>query len=234
MSPGEISRLQSSYGQMPSVNNNRGNTAAANRLQGAATAYGANSTPTSLADWMKTQKAKAQPDKPVGPPVYDLADPGSFKAGPDPDPYPTVLPSLSAAQLGSLAERRSLADRRLKEAEAAKERGTTLLEASALRARQSEERGSRRSIEDFMRQAGGKGTARSPMIAGRFQRREGEDLRTAYGEIDTRLSTEIATLQDMVSRASLERADTIASLENERVNMQADLERLFPASQMYG
>jgi hypothetical protein len=85
-----------------------------------------------------------------------------------------------------------------------------------------------------MRDAGGKGLARSPMVAGRFQRRGGEDLRLAYGEIDTRLSTEIAALQDMVSQAELSRSEEIALIDQEKVNMQADLERMLPAAGMYG
>lgn len=175
------------------------------------------------------------PGKPTGkPPVYNNPDPGTFKAGPDPDPYPTVLPSLSAAQLGELSQRRSVADQRLKQAKADKERGETLLKASAIRARQSAERGSRRSIEDFMRQSAGKGLARSPMVAGRQARRSGEDLRLAVGEIDTQLSTEIATLQDMVSKATDARNQEIAFIKQDKVNMQTDLERLFPASGMYG
>lgn len=175
------------------------------------------------------------PPKPTGkPPVYNNPDPGTFKAGPDPNPYPSVLPSLSATQLGELAQRRQIADQRLKEAQADKERGTTLLEASATRARQSAERDSRRSIEDFMRQAAGRGVARSPMVAGRQQRRSGEDLRLEVGEIDTRLSTEIATLQDMVSKAENARSQEIAFIEQDKVNLSADLKRLFPASEMYG
>lgn len=152
---------------------------------------------------------------------------------PQPDPYPTVLPSLSAAQLGQLSERRRLVDERLKQAEAESERRRTLVEASATRARQDAERTSRRSIQDFMREAGGKGLARSPMVAGRQVRRGGEDLRLTYGEIDTKLSTEIAALQDLVSRAENQRNIELAAIEQERVNMQADLERLFPAASMY-
>lgn len=152
---------------------------------------------------------------------------------PMPDPYPTVLPSLSAAQLGQLGERRRLIDERLKQAEAESERRRILVEASATRSRQSAERESKRSIEDFMRQAGGRGLARSPMVAGRSVRRSGEDLRLEYGEIDTRLSTEIAALQDLVSQAENERSIGMAQIEQERVNMQADLDRLFPAASMY-
>ena len=179
--------------------------------------------------------AKPQPDKPKGGSVYDLPDPGTYSwKDADPDPYPAVLPALSAGQLGALAERRRLADQRLKQAQTEKERGTALLEASAIRARESATRDSKRSIEDFMREAAGKSVARSPMVAGRFQRRAGEDLRLSYGEIDTRLSTEIAALQDMVSQAELARADELAGIEQEEVNMRADLERLFPAAGMYG
>jgi hypothetical protein len=71
------------------------------------------------------------------------------------------------------------------------------------------------------------------MVAGRRVRRAGEDLRLEYGEIDTQLSTEIAALQDLVSRAENERSIGIAQIEQERVNMQADLNRLFPAGSMY-
>lgn len=190
-------------------------------------------TPGNLASFINDRPNN--PGKPTGkPPVYNNPDPGTFKAGPDPDPYPTVLPSLSAAQLGELSQRRSVADQRLKQAEADKERGTTLLEASATRARQGAERDSRRSIEDFMRQSAGRGLARSPMVAGRQARRSGEDLRLAVGEIDTQLSTEIATLQDMVSKATDARNQEIAFIKQDKTNMRTDLERLFPASGMYG
>jgi hypothetical protein len=144
-----------------------------------------------------------------------------------------VLPSLSAEQLGQLAERRRLLDERLQQAEAESERRRLLVEASANRSRESAERESRRDITDFMRQAGGRGLARSPMVAGRRVRRAGEDLRLQYGEIDTQLSTEIAALQDLVSRAENERSTGLAQIEQERVNMQADLNRLFPAGSMY-
>lgn len=150
--------------------------------------------------------------------------------GLDPDPYPVVLPSLSAEQLGQLAERRRIADQRLKQAENEMGFRQPLLEAASERARQSADRTGRRALEDFMREAGGKGLARSPMVAGRQVRRSGEDLRLAYGEIDTRLSNEILTLQNMVSQASDERNSIIAGIEQQRVNMQTDLERLFPAA----
>jgi hypothetical protein len=71
------------------------------------------------------------------------------------------------------------------------------------------------------------------MVAGRRARRAGEDLRLQSGEIDTQLSTEIAALQDLVSQAENERSTGIAKIEQERVNMQANLDRLFPASSMY-
>lgn len=150
-----------------------------------------------------------------------------------PDPYPTVLPSLSEEQLGQLSERRRLADERLKRAQEEAKRKRGLLDASSERARKDAETLSRQTLEDFMRQAAGKGTARSPMVAGRQVRRAGEDLRLKYGEIDTRLSTEIMALQDLIADAEDKRSSTIAGIEQERVNMQADLERLFPASVMY-
>jgi hypothetical protein len=165
--------------------------------------------------------------------VVTTTDPGGSVEQRRPDPYPTVLPSLSAKQLGQLSERRRIIDERLKQAEAESERRRTLIEASAQRSRQDAARTSRRTIEDFMRQAGGRGLARSPMVAGRRVRRGGEDLRLAYGEIDTQLSTELMALQDLVSRAENDRDLAMAGIEQERVNMQADLGRLFPAASMY-
>lgn len=216
----------------------RGQRADSARYSGLANAAGASREPSKLALSSFLNQGffnQGKPPTPTGkPPVYNNPDPGTFKAGPDPDPYPSVLPSLSATQLGELAQRRQIADQRLKEAEADKKRGTTLLESSATRARQGAERDSRRSIEDFMRQAAGRGLARSPMVAGRQQRRSGEDLRLEVGEIDTRLSTEIATLQDMVSKAEDARSQEIAFIEQDKVNLSADLKRLFPASEMYG
>ena len=197
-----------------------------NAAQGAERAKAAASLPPTP---FRIESQASQGTGPVSRRTTNPGDPGQF----EPDPYPTVLPSLSAEQLGQLAERRRLADERLKQAEAEKERRKGLLEASSIRAREEADRVSKRSLQDFMREAGGKGLARSPMVAGRQVRREGEDLRLKYGEIDTRLSTEVAALQDMVSRAALERDTTIALIEQERVNMQADLDRLFPAAGMF-
>lgn len=150
-----------------------------------------------------------------------------------PPPYPTVLPSLSSEQLGALAERRRLVDERLKSAQALKARDEQLLQASALRQRQGADRTSKRNIRSFMTEAAGRGLARSPMIAGRRLRTEGEDLGLKYGEIDTRLSTEIMALQDLVARASEERSMELARIEQDKVNMQANLESMFPAMYMY-
>jgi hypothetical protein len=215
-----------------------GQKADAARYGNQATALGVSREPSpqALESFIRQGVTSSKPPAPAYVPgggvtgiTTNPGDPSQF----DPDPYPTVLPSLSAAQLGQLAERRRLADERLKQAEAESERRRGLLEASSERARQDADRVSRRTLQDFMREAGGKSLARSPMVAGRQARRTGEDLRLAYGEIDTRLSTEILALQDLVSRAENERASTIASLEQERVNMQADLERLFPAASMF-
>ena len=239
------------------LRNYRQNQASAKRYQGLATQFAANkgasedarffnrtnqlrSTPDRLSSWERGLRPGL--DSSVKPPTtlpdylpgakdeIITTDPSEI---PKPDPYPTVLPSLSAAQLGQLAERRRLIDERLKQAEAESERRRILVEASATRSRQSAERESQRSIQDFMRQAGGRGLARSPMVAGRGVRRSGEDLRLEYGEIDTRLSTEIAALQDLVSQAENERSIGMSQIEQDRVNMQADLDRLFPAASMY-
>lgn len=152
----------------------------------------------------------------------------------EPKTYPTVLPSLSAGQLGALAERRRLADEQAKRAQAGAARSEQLLEASALASRQAAERNSKRSLESFMREAGGKGLARQPMIAGRQIRVANEDLRLKYGEISGQLSSDLMALQDMVNEALLARDTELARIEQDRVNMQADLERLFPAGSMYG
>jgi hypothetical protein len=216
-----------------------GQKADAARYSGQATLLGASREPSAdaLASFIRQGVTSSKPAAPAYVPGGGVTsittNPGGPVAQFEPDPYPTVLPSLSASQLGQLAERRRLADERLKRAETESVRRRGLLEASSERARQDADRVSRRSLQDFMREAGGKGLARSPMVAGRQVRRTGEDLRLAYGEIDTRLSTEILALQDMVSQAENERNSMIAAIEQERVNMQADLERLFPAASMF-
>jgi hypothetical protein len=246
VTPNRSQQAQSARYAGLALQHQRANNPAAARLTGQAAKAGVPMAPSSQAitsfinqgvkNVFSPKSNNLATDKPTGKPaVYDLPDPGGFSwKDMNPDPYPAVLPSLSAGQLGALSQRRSLADQRLKQAQAEKERGTALLGESATRAREGATRDSRRSIEDFMREAAGKSLARSPMVAGRFQRRAGEDLRLAYGEIDTRLSTEIAALQDMVSQAELSRADELAAINQEEVNMRADLERLFPASEMYG
>lgn len=218
----------------------RSATAQAGRYSGFARALG--ESPTSSSSYLDILQnaSAAKPPSPTVPSVPNFIPGGnedttttSPSDAPKPDPYPTVLPSLSSEQLGKLAERRRLVDERLKQAEAESERRSALVEASATRARQDAERSSKRNIDDFMREAAGRGLARSPMVAGRGIRRAGEDLRLEYGEIDTRLSTEIAALQDLVSKAEADRDLAIAGIEQERVNMQANLNKLFPASTMY-
>jgi glucosamine 6-phosphate synthetase-like amidotransferase/phosphosugar isomerase protein len=72
------------------------------------------------------------------------------------------------------------------------------------------------------------------MIAGRQTRVANEDLRLKYGEISTKLSSDIMALQDLVNEATYQRDVELGRIEQDRVNMQADLERLFPAYSMYG
>jgi len=132
-----------------------------------------------------------------------------------------------------LAERRRLVDERAKAARAAAARGESIAEASALSSRQAAERGSKRSLDSFMREAAGKGLARQPMIAGRQVRVANEDLRLKYGEISGQLSSDFMALQDMVDEAMRQRDTELARIEQDRVNMQADLGRLFPAGSMY-
>jgi hypothetical protein len=221
----------------------RSSIAQANRYSGMARSLGESPTPSnSFLDILRGgSNSKSIPSAPAKVPSLPDFIPGGDEdrdsttpsETPKPDPYPTVLPSLSSEQLGKLAERRRLVDEKLKQAEAESERRNTLAAASAERSRQDASRNSRRSVESFMRQAGGRGVARSPMVAGRAVRQAGEDLRLAYGEIDTKLSTEMMALQDLVSRAEDERNIAFAGIEQERVNMQADLDRLFPAASMY-
>lgn len=225
------------------ANASRANRASAARLQGQADAFakkqaGQSSWERALNTGMGTFVPESRKPKPPAPPSYvPDGDEDGFTTDPsntpEPDPYPTVLPSLSAEQLGALSERRRLADKRYKQAETESAKRKELLEASANRARTSAERESKRSIEDFMREAAGKGVARSPMVAGREIRRTGEDLRLTYGEIDTKLSTEISALQDMVAQAELARSEEIAAISQEEVNMRADLKRMFPAAETY-
>lgn len=216
----------------------------ANRYSGMARSLGESPTSSSsFLDILRTgSNSKPLPTAPADvPSLPDFIPNGSEdresttpSETPQPDPYPTVLPSLSAAQLGALSERRRVADQRLKVAEEESRKRRELLEASANRSRAGAERESKRSMDDFMREVAGRGLARSPMIAGRGVRRAGEDLRLTYGEIDTKLSTEIAALQDLVSQAELARSEEIASISQDEANMRSDLERLLPAANMYG
>jgi len=72
------------------------------------------------------------------------------------------------------------------------------------------------------------------MVAGRQVRVANEDLRLKYGEISGQLSSDLMALQDMVDEAMRQRDTELARIEQDRVNMQADLDRLFLAGSMYG
>lgn len=184
----------------------------------------------------RTQIAAPKPPKPPTPKPKPAPTPppGNDWTKWEPPPYPTSLPSLSAGQLGALAERRRIADEMVSRANLTKQRGEGFLEAGALRARQEADRGMKRSLQSFMRDAAGKGVARAPMIAGRQTRVANENLGLKYGEISGRLSSDMMALQDLVSDAMYQRDLELARIEQDRVDMQADLDRLFPAASMYG
>jgi len=183
--------------------------------------------------------------RPSAKPVIPKPDPD-----PDPDPtpdntrtdlkvpevptYPKIAPSLTSAQLGALADRRRVADEAYQEALAGAARSESLSRLSAIRKRQAEDRKFKRNLEDQMREFGGEGTARAPMVAGRYARRAGEDLRLKYGEIDSELSTNLSALSQMVEELRLDRDQEIARVDQDEASMRSAIENLLNVSQYLG
>lgn len=153
---------------------------------------------------------------------------------PDVPSYPRIAPALTAAQLGSLADRRRLADEAYQEALAGATRSEALSRLSAQRKRDAEKRQFKRNLEDSMQEFGGEGTARAPRVAGKYARRAGEDLRLKYGEIGTELSTNLSALSQMVEELRIDRDQEIARIEQDEASMRSAIENLLNVSQYLG
>lgn len=152
----------------------------------------------------------------------------------DPGPYPKTLPALSAAQLADFSNRRRRADKLFKEAIAKKGREEGRFTIEAARQKEKAKKSFKNTSEDIMQELGGKGLARAPRVAGRQQRRLGESLRDAFGEIDTELGTQLAALEEMVTEARLTRDEELSQIGIDELLAKSDLTSLFPAGEMYG
>lgn len=141
---------------------------------------------------------------------------------------------LSAEQLGAINQQRILARQAYETALSGAARNEALLRLSAQRQKDTEDRLFGRRVDDEMGEMAGRGVARSPRFAGRFLRREAEDLQLKYGEIDTSLGAEIAALQDTLLRAENEMKLQLAALDAEEARGRTNVQVLFPAAQMYG
>lgn len=162
---------------------------------------------------------------PVGEGTRSLGDPGR---------YPKTLPALSAAQLADFSNRRRRADKMFKEAVAKKGREEGRFKVEAARQKEKAKKSFTNTSEDIMQELGGKGLARMPRAAGRQQRRLGESLRDAFGEIDTELGTQLAALEEMVTEIRTGRDEELAQIGVDELLAKSDLKQLFPAGDMYG
>jgi hypothetical protein len=152
----------------------------------------------------------------------------------NPTPYPRIAPALSSAQLGALGERRRVAEEAYQQTLAGIGRNEALYRTEAQRKRENQRTLSDRQVTESMRELGGRGTARSPMVSGRMVRAADQDLQMKWGEIDSNLGIELSALKSMVEQAESAKATELALIEQERANMRANLNALYPASSMYG
>lgn len=142
--------------------------------------------------------------------------------------------ALSAAELAAINEQRNAAQSAYEAALNDAARNESILRLNSYRQRQTENRLSGRRIDDEMQELGGAGLARSPRFAGRFIRRENEDLQLKYGEIDTELGVGIAGLQSSLAKAKTEMEIALARLREREARGGTNLEILFPAADQYG
>ena len=141
---------------------------------------------------------------------------------------------LGAAELAAINEQRNIASSQYETALNEAARNESILRLNAYRKRQTENRLSGRRINDEMGELAGKGVARSPRFAGRFIRRENEDLQLKYGEIDTELGVGIAGLQSALAKAKSDMEFALAELQGREARGSTSLEILFPAAEQYG
>lgn len=148
--------------------------------------------------------------------------------------YPVGPQPLSAQQMAEKNQRIYAANQAYSMAVAGAARNEGLERLSAINRRKAEERAFSRTTGEQMRQFGGRGTARAPIVAGRYLRDASEDLRLKYGEIDTELGLNLTALQEMVQKAQAERDSVLSMTELESARLATDPLGFFPAAQMYG
>lgn len=142
--------------------------------------------------------------------------------------------ALSAEELAAINQQRNLAQTAYEQALNTAAKNESLLRLASVRRRETETRLSGRRIDDGMMEFAGKGVARAPRFAGRFLRREGEDLQLKYGEIDTELGVGLASLQDALAKARTDMQIALAQLDEREARGSTNIEILFPAANQYG
>ena len=148
--------------------------------------------------------------------------------------YNITQTPLSAEELAAINEQRNIAASAYESALNQAARNESLMRLDAYRKRQTENRLSGRRIEDQMSEFAGEGVARAPRFAGRFLRREGEDLQLKYGEIDTELGVGLAGLQSSIDQARTEMELALAELDAREARGSTNIDILFPAARQYG
>ena len=161
-------------------------------------------------------------------------NPAGGTDGYQPIPYGIGPAPMSTEEIAAINEQKRLAqaayDRQLSQ----NIRDEAVLKLSALRAKKSEDRLFNRRVDDQMQEFGGRGVATAPRFAGSMIRRETEDLQLKYGEIDTELGSNIASLQSELARLAYERDIAIAQAEERLARGQSSPTVLFTAPQRYG
>lgn len=152
-----------------------------------------------------------------------------------PPPYPTTPKPLNAEQLGALSDRRSAVDMGFKEALANQERGEGASRIAALASKQMLDSSFKSTVDDFMSTLAGRGLARSPMFAGKGQRRLQQDREGQMGEISAGLTSQLDSLSEMVNRARVERDMELAKISQDEATMRSNpFDYLMLASQYLG
>jgi hypothetical protein len=148
--------------------------------------------------------------------------------------YNITQTPLGAAELAAINEQRIATQSAYENALNSAAKNESLLRLGARRKRATEDRLSGRRIDDKMDELAGQGLARAPRFAGRFLRREGEDLQLKYGEVDTEMGIGIASLQDSISKAQTELQIALTELDAREARGSTNIELLFPAARQYG
>jgi hypothetical protein len=142
--------------------------------------------------------------------------------------------ALTAELLGSLAARRRAADEELQFAMEREKTQSERLKLAATTAREQTTREFRTISEDMMRMLAGRGTARSPMVAGRGARRLQMQKDERFGRISQTLADEISALQEMVQMAERLRAQEISRISQEEALARTAPQLLLPAAAAFG